>query len=339
MSDAPKEILDLGADFEIIEDAAPTSSPAEPSAAETAVPTSGGQPVQVSSVMSWQGLGLLLGISGLLAQWPEGPGIELLKGLALAFALWQLLTSGLGAVKPTVSDGKPIAGGLLVLAGLAGILLGDSESGGHFLAPILALIGGPIAAAAGTSLGRAKDQKLALPKAHPLDPQFSQSLVVYLLALAGMLGPWGSGGDRGMDSVFGLITLLCTLMAIWASWVGSWKLWSMPLVTGKLGILLFLAPVEILLLGLMGLLRFAGAGNSVGDMALGAYPAAIDADGVAVAEQFLVHGAAPLLTFLAGVAALGVLGKSAKAAMAMAEEKKKADIEARKAARSKRKKK
>ena len=89
----------------------------------------------------------------------------------------------------------------------------------------------------------------------------------------------------------------------------------------------------------MGLLRFAGAGNSVGDMALGAYPAAIDADGVAVAEQFLVHGAAPLLTFLAGVAALGVLGKSAKAAMAMAEEKKKADIEARKAARSKRKKK
>lgn len=336
MSDAPKEILDLGTDFEIIEDAVLTSSPAQPSAAETVAPISGGQLVPVSSVMSWQGLGLLLGISGLLAQWPEGPGLEMLKGLALAFALWQLLTSGLVAVKPTVSGGKPIAGGLLVLAGLAGMLLGDPESGGHSLAPILALIGGALAAVGATSLGGAKDQKLALPKAHSLDPQFSQSLVVYLLALAGMLGPWGSGGERGMDSVFGLITLLCTLMAIWASWVGSWKLWSMPLVTGKLGILLFLAPVEILLLGLMGLLRFAGEGNSVGEMALAAYPAAKDA---VVAEKFLVHGAAPLLTFLAGVAALGVLARSAKAAMAMAEEKKKADMEARKAARSKRKKK
>lgn len=104
----------------------------------------------------------------------------------------------------------------------------------------------------------------------------------------------------------------------------------MPVVTGKLGMLLFLAPVEVLLLGLFGVIRFAavGEGGIVGTVHE-AWPADPD-----VPETFLIHGAGALLTFLAGAMSLVVLIRSAKAAMAMAKDKKAAGIAERKVARA-----
>ena len=319
------EIIDLGADFEVIEDSAVDTSKAQlagDTGAEAQTPAPGRTPI--SSALSWQGFGLVIALCGLLGPWGEASMSALLQGLAIAAALWQLLTHGLGAVQPTALGAKPIAGALVAIAGAAGVVMNSGELG-----PILTLVGGLLALAA-PQLGAKKDAKLSLPAPRQLDPQFTQSLAVYLAALVGIMMTWGSGGERGVDSIFGVLTLLCVVMATWASWVGAWKMLTMPVVTGKLGMLLFLAPVEVLLLGLFGVIRFTADGEvGIVGTVHEAWPAALD-----VSESFLVHGAGALLTFLAGVLSLVVLTRSAKIAMAMAKDKKAAGIAARKADRA-----
>jgi hypothetical protein len=329
------EIIDLGADFEVIEDLGDDFEVVEESAvgtskaqlagdtgAEAQAPANGRAPI--SSALSWQGFGLVIALCGLLGPWGQASMSALLQGLAIAAALWQLLTHGLGAVQPTALGARPIASALVAFAGAAGMVMNSGELG-----PILTLVGGLLALAA-PKLGAQKDAKLSLPPPRQLDPQFTQSLAVYLAALVGIMMTWGSGGERGVDSIFGVLTLLCVVMAAWASWVGAWKMWTMPVVTGKLGMLLFLAPVEVLLLGLFGVIRFAAGGK---DGIIGTVHEAWPAD-PDVPETFLIHGAGALLTFLAGAMSLVVLIRSAKAAMAMAKDKKAAGIAERKAARA-----
>ena len=336
MSKDNDEIIDLGSDFEVIEDSAPKAEDSKKS--KTSAPSKSPQTAKapISSTLAWQGFGLAIALGGLLGPWGEPSMAGILQGLALAAAVWQLLTHGIAGTSPTVSSGKPIAPALVALAGGAGLALSSGELG-----PILTLVGGLLALAA-PKLGAKKDAKMPLPPARDLDPQFMQSLAVYLAAFVGIMMPWGSGGERGVDSIFGVITLLCVLMSVWGAWVGSWKMWTLPVVTGKLGILLFLAPVEILLLGLFGVIRFAADTSSgIGAMTLGAWPQALaetDSGELVSGESLLVDGAGALLTFFAGVMALVVLVKSAKTAMAMAKDKKTAEIQARKEARAARKK-
>jgi hypothetical protein len=126
--------------------------------------------------------------------------------------------------------------------------------------------------------------------------------------------------------------MVCILATVWSSWVGAWKLWTVPLVTGRLGLLIFLTPMETFILGLMGLLRpLQGAEEGkLFAMLHGAWPSG------GVEESFLVYGAGPLLTFVAGLLSLFVLVRSAKSAVAMAKDKKTAQVQARKASRASR---
>ncbi|PCH82073.1 MAG: hypothetical protein COB96_02265, partial [Planctomycetota bacterium] len=168
------EIIDLGADFEVIEDLGDDFEVVEESAvgtskahlpgdtgAEAQAPANGRAPI--SSTLSWQGFGLVIALCGLLGPWGEASMSALLQGLAIAAALWQLLTHGLGAVQPTALGAKPIAGALVAIAGAAGVVMNSGELG-----PILTLVGGLLALAA-PQLGAKKDAKLSLPAPRQLD--------------------------------------------------------------------------------------------------------------------------------------------------------------------------
>ncbi|HJM39128.1 MAG TPA: hypothetical protein QGG59_03325 [Planctomycetota bacterium] len=296
-------------------------------ASSTANATPMAAPAEISSILAWRGFGFVLAIGGVLSSWGDPSEAGLFRAIAFAAATWRFLTNGLGSVQPTRVNGKPISAALVTISGLAGSILS-----GFAIGPLMTLVGGSIAVFSPV-LGGKKDKKKTLPPAKELDSQFSLSLAVYLLALGGMLLPWCGSGESGADSAFGAIVMVCILATVWSSWVGAWKLWTVPLVTGRLGILIFLAPMEIFILGLMGLLRPLGGKDDGGLFKLlhDAWP-----DG-GVEESFLIYGAGPLLTFIAGILSLVILVLSAKSAVATAKERKEANVKARKASRASRK--
>ncbi len=334
MSDPKPPLEDLGSDFEIIpdhpEDSAPKEALPEAPAPSRATPEGArGPSPRVGSVDSWASFGLVIALAGLLSSWGEAEAkLALLRGLLAAGCLHHLLAAGLGAVQPTGRSLKPILPGLLVLGGIAALVVG----GGFAAGPAFALLGGLLALAA-TSLGGKKDAAAGPPpQARPLDAQFSASFGAYLMAVVGILMPWCGSGQTGVDALFGVVTLVFLLITMWASWVGSFRLWTMPVVTGKLGTLLFVAPMEVSLLGAIGVMRHLLAEDSL-HFAYDAWPAAADG----AEESFLQFGAGPLLTLVGGMLALVILVRGATAASAMAKERKAAEIEARKAARAARK--
>ena len=101
----------------------------------------------------------------------------------------------------------------------------------------------------------------------------------------------------------------------------------MPAVTsGMLGMVLFLAPLEALFVGLLGIARVA-MGDGAGDLLIGAWP------GVG-SQDFLQYGLPPLLTLIGGCLAGYELFHGAKKGLADNKAKQEAEVAARKAARA-----
>ena len=289
-------------------------------------PPVGAGPEPIRSVQSWASFGLLISLAGLMGTWGDGSNQawwSLLRGGLAAFVAWTLLCGGLGAVKRAeMPKSSFLGGGLLVFIG-AFLAFGVGEDLMAGSGALLAAFGGLLVLAA-PSLGGKKDAKLPAPGPRvAVDGQFSKTLLAYLLIIGGLLVPW-TETETGVDSMLGVITLMLALMMVWAAWVGMWKLWQMPVVTGKLGLVLFLAPIEAMILALMGLLR-AKSPDQEGLIANAIQGGNPSIDG-------------PLLVLAGSLFALYLLFSGAKEAVEINKQKKADEIATRKAARQDRKK-
>ncbi|MFQ5749185.1 MAG: hypothetical protein ACE5H3_07000 [Planctomycetota bacterium] len=343
-SQAP--IQELGPQAEALEHG-PEDSGSSPSqsAAAGAGPAPPAPSGRLSSADAWTSLGLALALAGLSGHWAAGPA-SLIHGLLGAWIVWHLLRGGFAAVFPARLAVPPGLSGLIVLYGggrLVAALLGISPLEGFLgwrvlgagentllgvSGALITLAGGLLVLAAPT-LGRKKDSGWKAPPAMALDTQFSQSFFAYLLILAGLRMPWGSGGTTGSEPLFGLITLICVLLTGWASWVGMWKLWPSRVVTGKLGLLLFLTPLEALFLGLLGVARVLVPN----DFLTGLWPSVAGGSGGPLA--FL---SGPLLVLGGSGYTLWILYHGTMAAMKEQKARRAEEQAARKAAREARKK-
>ena len=101
-------------------------------------------------------------------------------------------------------------------------------------------------------------------------------------------------------------------------------MWQMPVVTGKLGLVLFLAPIEAMILGMMGLLRAKSPDHEglIANAIQGSNP---QLDG-------------PLLVLAGSLFSFFLLFSGAKEAVAINKQKKAEEVALRKAARDDRKK-
>lgn len=338
--------------------AAPPPAPA----AGAAVPRAQAPPP--TSRESWESLGLGLALAGLLGPW-HAEGVNLVHGLLLACTLWWLLRHGLAAVHPSRTPLNRVLPALLLLWG--GLRLAFAMGGNHSLfetfgwigdavegqpgsnlvgaafGAVLAFLGAALALAA-PALGRKKDAAAPAAAAPAeVDQQFSWSLLAYTLMSVGLLLPWSSSGERGADSIAGALTLVLALLVLWASWASLWKLWTAPVVSrGLFPLLLFLAPLEALILGIAGLAR-AGTAPEEGIL-LEAWPrgSVVDpatGESVARAEPFLVYGGGAVLVLAGSILALVLLARGAKEAQQMIQQRKAEELARRKAAREARKKK
>ncbi|MCP4093197.1 MAG: hypothetical protein GY747_07085 [Planctomycetes bacterium] len=340
MENKEKEIMSLGASFEVVVEApaAPAAASAAASAPAAAAPRppagapSGPMPLRKS--VSNGSIGLLIALAGLMS--PYGaPQFQAIAALAIAFIVWDLAANGLGRVKPTATAHKPIGPALAIIAGALGIAMkGDNEFG--MMGGILAILGGVLAIAA-PAMGKGADAKLppAAPDA-PVDEQFSKSFLAYMLVLVSLPLAWSNGlvdgvatpgPHSGLNTYLGVVTFLCCVLGLWASWSGMWKMWSMPAVTsGALGLILFLAPLEALMMGLVGVVRVL-MGDGAVDMLAGPWPG----EG---SQDFLQYGLPPLLTLVGGAYAGYELFHGAKKGLADNKAKQEAEVAARKAARA-----
>lgn len=314
MKNKEQEIQPLGMDFEVLEEAP------KPSAAAAATRPGGGNPPLRKSVSNGS-IGLLVALAGLLSPYgaPEYAGVA---ALASAVILWQLLSAGMGRVQATSIPLKPFGAILALVAG--GVSLGLGEGG--MLGAVLAILGG-LLSLAGPALGKKADSKL--PPAAPevaVDNQFSKSLLAYLLILGSLPLAWADGGDAtGIGTILGGLTFLFCLLCAWASWVGMWKLWAMPAISaGVLGLVLFLAPLEAFMLGLMGVARVF-LGDSM-DMLANAWPG--------TEEMSMTYLIGPLMCLVGGSLAMFELFHGAKKGLEANKVKKETEIAARKAARA-----
>ncbi len=329
-------------DFKVVETSAAANSPTPPTTAPLL------KPHHIRSANAWASFGLMMALTGLFGTWaspPTLPGGGWAQSLLMALTVWFLLRGGFGAVQRTGAKTPPALGGVLLLFGVLRLAvrdelpllgLGSAEGVLDVSGAIMTTFGGVIALL-GQTLGAKKDAKLP-PRGEPLavDTQFSCSLLAYLMILFGMLMHW-TEAERGVDNLFGLITLLSVLMLVWASWVGMWKLWQMPLVTGKLGLLLFLAPFEAILLGMMGLKRLAFKHHADFDPdSPGLVVSAIHSEFLEL--DFALYAGGPFLVILGSSLAMYLLFSGAKQAVASGKERKAQEVAARKTSRSKRKK-
>lgn len=358
---ADKSVMSLGASFEVIEEnaadapakeAAP-STEAQPAPAAAGAAPARGVGVQaapgaspydppygpIRSANAWASMGLVIAAGGLLGPWVPA-GANILHGGLLAYTLWFLIRGGFLAVQRTGQQLPIVLPILLVVYGamrlaLPGGLsaLGWGETVGMLDASgaMLTVIGGLVAVLMPKTASK-KDAKLPPPGTPlQLDKQFSLSLLAYLMIFVGLLMPW-TDQAKGVDSLMGVISLLLAMLMVWASWVSMWQLWQKPLVMGKMGLLLFLAPLECFLLGAIGLVRLMHIESDDGTVTFGsAYPSSGEVD-------FMAYSGGPLLVTLASCFALYLIGTGAKEAMAMSKQKKADEIAARKAARASKKK-
>ncbi len=344
MTDPLEDFLDLGDEFEILDDDAvaaespaetPLETPAVPPEKASKTPAPVGNPNMPSSTVSWHGFGSLLALGGLLGTWGQVGSHTLLHGLALVFVLREFFRFGLGAPRPVpgpvFQPKKPWllpAGPLSLLTGV--ILLIASTSP---FASVLVILGGVLLLGA-PFLGKKKDaSRVSIPEPQT-DVSFEKSLAGYLAVLVGLFLPWCSSGVLGMEGI-GLVVLLLVFVAAWASRAGVWKSWSFPLVTSsaKLGGLLFVAPLVADIYGMLGILR-VGVPTAFGGALQDFWPSQ-----EGVESSFLEYGAGPILVFAGSLLATVVLVRGAKEAQIVAGERKKASIEARKASRAERNKK
>lgn len=337
-----KPVSSLGSDFEVIEDAAPAAAPAA-DAATGAAPAAAASPYDppfgpIRSANAWGSMGLVIAVAGLLGPWADSGG-NVFHGLLLAISVWFLVRGGFlavqrtGATMPMILPVAMIGYGAARLATLGGLsALGwmEAESLMAVSGALFTVIGGLIAVLLPRTVAKKKDAKLP-PAGAPLqvDTQFSRSLLAYLMIFFGLQMSW-TDQSSGVDSLGGLITLLLAMLMVWASWVAMWQLWQKPLVVGKLGVLLFLAPMEALGMGIAGLVRVGMPGKA--EFLDNAYPASDGFEAV-----FLAHGGGPLLIAIASCYAIYLIAVGAKEAGELVKQRKAQEIEARKSARSKKK--
>lgn len=338
---ADQPVMSLGSDFEVLEDgstpAAATGAAAAPGAPSATDPPFG----PIRSANAWASLGLSIALAGMLGPWAAVKG-DLVHGFLLTWTLWFLIRGGFLAVQRT---GQPVPVALpaaLLLYGIARIA--TSGSGLEFLGwdatvgaldasgAFLTTLGGLLALAMPRTVAKKKDAKLP-PPGVPLsvDKQFRHSLFAYLAIFVGLLMPWASEA-RGVDSLAGVITLLLAMLMVWASWVAMWQLWQKPLVMGKLGMLLFLAPLEAVFVGFLGIVLAATDAGSENEYIAGlhnAYPGDV--------TPFFAYAGGPLLVTLGSLYAIKLIFSGAKEAQAMLKERKAQEIEARKAKRASKK--
>ncbi|MAW59721.1 MAG: hypothetical protein CMJ94_02670 [Planctomycetes bacterium] len=344
-----KPVLSLGDDFEVIEEA-PTPAPAAPAAAPAGgpagvAPAPGASPFDppfgpIRSANAWGSMGLVIAVAGLLGPWADTGG-NLIHGLLLSVTVWFLVRGGFLAVQrtgATVPPALPLA--LLVYGVLRVALSGEMsalgwhESGGVMgvSGALMTIIGGLLGFLMPRTVAKKKDAKLP-PAGAPLqlDRQFSRSLMAYLMVFFGLQMNW-TDQSTGVDSMMGLVTLLFAMLMVWASWVAMWQLWQKPLVVGKLGMLLFLAPVEVFFMGIGGLILTGMGPTDQTQWLHDAYPSSEFFE-----QSFLAYGGGPMLVFFASCYALYLVFAGAKEAQQMVKERRAQEVEARKAARAKKK--
>lgn len=339
MENKDKKVMSLGTNFDVVEEAppAPAAAPAPAPAAAAPRPPAGAPsgPMPLRKSVSNGSIGLMIALAGLMS--PYGaPQFQAIAALAIAFIVWDLASNGLGRVKPTSTAHKPIAPALAIIAGALGIAMKDADYEFGMMGGILAVLGGVLAIAA-PAMAKGADSKLppAAPDA-PVDEQFSKSFLAYMLVLVSLPLAWSNGmvdgvassvPMSGLGTYLGVITFLCCVLGLWASWSGMWKMWSMPAVTsGALGLILFLAPLEALMMGLGGVIRVAMGAEPV-DMLASAWPG----EG---SHDFLQYGLPPLLTLIGGAFAGYELFHGAKKGLADNKAKQEAEVASRKAARA-----
>ena len=335
MENKEKEIQPLGAAFDVIE-ATPAPAPAAPQA-----PAGAPQPVRQSVVRG--SMGLAIGVAGLLGTY-GAPQFAALSAFAAAAGVWALVRYGVLRAQPTAVPIKPAIPALILIAGVMGLVGAMTPRdilepgtfgnlGGGLWGGAIAVLGGLLALAA-PAMAKKADAKLPPAPPEPtVDHQFSVSLFCYLVILAMMPLAWSSDGGTGSGSILGILTVLfCALGAV-ASFSGMFRGWAMRGVTSGLGgLVLFLAPLEAVLYGLLGVARVG-----MGDKALEAMPtmgAVWPGDG---AQDFLQFGLPPLAVLLAGAYGTFVLFQGAKKGLEANKKKKEEELAARKAARAARK--
>ncbi|MCH2101977.1 MAG: hypothetical protein MK209_08665 [Planctomycetes bacterium] len=334
-------VLSLKDSFEVIEETQ-TSTPPDSSAAQAGVAgVAGASPFDpplgpIRSANAWGSMGLVMAVAGLLGPWADTGG-NLIHGALLSITVWFLVRGGFLAVQRTGASVPPALPLALMIYGILRVSLsggmgslGWQESGGAMgvSGALMTIIGGLLGFLMPRTVAKKKDAKLP-PAGSPLqlDKQFSRSLMAYLMVFFGLQMNW-TDTSVGTDSLFGVFTMLFAMLMVWASWVAMWQLWQKPLVLGKLGMLLFIAPMEVLAMGIVGLIR-TGMPGKIG-MVDDAYPGSIEGG-------FLAYGGGPLLITIAGCYALYLVFAGAKEAQAMVKERRAQEVEARKAARAKKK--
>lgn len=337
-----KPVVSLGDDFEVIEEAPASTAPAADAAGpevKGTVPSSSFDPPlgPIRSSNAWGSMGLVIAVAGLLGPWADHGG-NFVHGLLLSFSVWFLIRGGFLAVQRTGATLPIMLPALLLVYSVLRIalpeleMLGWEETSGALDASgaLLTALGALISIAMPRTVAKKKDAKLP-PPGNPLqlDKQFSRSLLAYLMIFFGLQMQW-TDQSTGVDSLGGVITMLLAMLMVWASWVAMWQLWQKPLVVGKLGILLFLAPMEALGMGIAGLVRVGMPGQAA--FLDNAYPAGLGFEG-----GMLSYGGGPLLITLASCYALYLIGAGAKEAQELVKQRKAQEVEARKAARAKKK--
>lgn len=346
MENKDKEIQSLGTNFEVIEDA--PAAPAQPAAtAASAPPPPGappaGAPQPVRKAVINASMGLAIGLAGLLV--PYGaPELIAVAAIAGAAAAWGLVRYGVLRAQPTATGVNPMVPGLLLIAGVLGIVGATSggtveepgtfgNTGAGMLGAVITLLGA-LLALAGPAMARKSDSKLPPAAPEPaVDHQFSVSLLCYLLILAMMPLKWSNGGGTGAGSILGVFTILFCVIGAVGSFSGMFRGWAMRGVTGGLGgMALFLAPLEAALYGILGLVRVA-----MGDGAVEAIDSLGDAWPGAGDQDFLLYGLPPLVVALAGIYGTFVLFQGAKKGIEANKKRKEEEIASRKAERAARK--
>ena len=234
----------------------------------------------------------------------------------VAIALLHVLTVGWGAVvrHPGVASVGGISVPLAFLVFSFPALSGAAGFGGWVVLAGTGLAGWGAFRNSGLGFGKRGT-------ASAYDPQFGGSFAAYLFVTVGLLATWTEDGASGTANWLGGATLVLTLLALIASWSGMWKLPSMKDVTGKLGLILFLAPLEGALYGFLGMVAALRGASGPEIFTASFWPSGVS------------EMTGPIMVLLGSLMAIVVLLTGAKAAVQIEKARKAEERAARKASR------
>ncbi|HBF23512.1 MAG TPA: hypothetical protein DDW23_06840 [Planctomycetes bacterium] len=238
----------------------------------------------------------------------------ILAPVVATVALLHIFTVGWGAVVRTPGAVSTCGIALPALFLLFPVLSGVTAFGAWAVLAGGGLAGWGAFRNSGLGLG-----KCCVTKAY--DKQFGGSFMAYLFVTIGLLTTWTADGASGTGNWLGGATLILALLALIASWTGMWKLPSMKEATGKLGLILFLAPLEGALYGFLGVVGFFMGNSSPENFTTSFWPSGVS------------EPVGPAMVLAGSLVAISVLLKGAKAAVEMEKARKAEERAARKASR------